>query len=349
MKIHRDETARTLSESLTVYFGPVVRASGYWRERGRTHSQAFRFEHSGREYWGEVVRTFDRNAATGERVSVDVELRTRSGLHGRALPENQRVMWRAAIRRQFSRDLAAFVESQGAEPEPVPAGPETAGTVSIESNWATAAGVIEIALMHGTGEGRRMAREELRRMAALADERNALAPLKAEADGLREALLTLAIVANETAHCIGPAGDSARDEMDSAVKGAYAALGTAGAEPSPASRIARAAQIARETRGGLTGGARDVVQSILAALDPCEADPLARVERITVADAEADGSPCYRVAAETADGSPVDAIQYAPRYPDAERAARAMAARYGVDIYDSTAEGRAALAREVRA
>jgi hypothetical protein len=362
MKIVRNETARDLltvsGVTLTVYFEPLARASQFWRERGRTHSQAFRFTHDGREYWGETVRTFDRAAPSGERVRVDVELRTLAGRYGRALPENQRQTWRAAIKRQFARDLAAFVEADGSpetvearargmKPEPVPAGPEAAATVSIETNWAAAAGIIAVALENGTGEGRQMAREELQRMAALADERNALARAKAEAEpaqnDMREALLSLAMVANETAHCVGEPGEIARDEMDSAIAAAFAALGTVGAGPSPAQRIAEAARIAREARGGFgpDENGRALLDSILAALEP----PARPVERVTVADAEADGSPCYRVAAEAADGSPVELIQYAPGYPEAESLARTMAARFRVDIYDSTAEGRAALAR----
>lgn len=86
--------------------------------------------------------------------------------------------------------------------------------VPLEMNWKAAAGIVRAALENGTGEGRRAARVELDRMAGLADERNAMAA----------ALSALAIVANETAHCLGKPGTMARDEMDSALAAAFALL-----------------------------------------------------------------------------------------------------------------------------
>lgn len=186
MEIRRNETPAEIAGLGTVYFEPLARAGAYWRENyGRTHSQSFRFEVAGRRYWGEIIRTFDRKGQPGERTRVDVELRTDSGRHSRALPETAKPEWRAGLVRQFKRDLAAFVEADsspeaarakaaGMQPEPVPAGPETAATVDLQINWAGAAGIIAAALENGTGEGRRMARAELSRMAELADERNRL-------------------------------------------------------------------------------------------------------------------------------------------------------------------------------
>lgn len=61
---------------------------------------------------------------------------------------------------------------------------------------------------------------------------------------------------------------------------------------------------------------------------------------VTVTDSD-DGA--FRVAAEDANGFPTQAIQYAPTHAEAERAARAMAARFEVSIVDSTREGWQAL------
>lgn len=46
----------------------------------------------------------------------------------------------------------------------------------------------------------------------------------------------------------------------------------------------------------------------------------------------------FSVTAEVGPGEVPDAARIESSYPEAERAARAMAARYGVDVYDSTAE-----------
>lgn len=300
MKLATQETLHQIDGAgavLSVYFEPLARAGQYWRENyGRTHSQAFRFEIGGRRYWGEIIRSFDRKAASGERVSIDVELRTDAGKYSRAIPENQRIGWRAGLVRQFKRDLAAYVESQGANPEPVPAGPEVApaasaepqpAKVSVAMTWAAAAQIIGVVLTNGTAEGRRMAQDELARMAALAD----------SVAVLREALLNLATVANETAHCVGEPGEMARDEMDSAILAVYQAAGTCGL-----------------------------------------------VTRVTVTDSEsAYGDSVVKVALETDDG-PAGSYQLFPRYPEASERAGQLAARYRVDVYDSTAEGRAALA-----
>lgn len=50
---------------------------------------AVAFEAEGREYWGTILRTFDRNGKPGARTFFDVELRTRfsGSTHSRALPE----------------------------------------------------------------------------------------------------------------------------------------------------------------------------------------------------------------------------------------------------------------------
>lgn len=61
--------------------------------------------------------------------------------------------------------------------------------------------------------------------------------------------------------------------------------------------------------------------------------------RVTVEDMP-DGM--IAVSADDADGQPVDAGLFA-EYANAERAARQMAARFGVDVFDSTKAGRAAL------
>lgn len=63
---------------------------------------------------------------------------------------------------------------------------------------------------------------------------------------------------------------------------------------------------------------------------------------VTVTDSD-DGA--FRVAAEDANGFPTQAIEYAPTHAEAERAARAMAARFEVSIVDSTREGWQALER----
>lgn len=94
------------------------------------------------------------------------------------------------------------------------------GTIDLTPTWAGILPLLLAGVTDGTDTGRRIAKEELARMAALADERNAMAP----------ALLALATVANETAHCI-PAG-MAREEMESATAAAFALLNSeAAADP----------------------------------------------------------------------------------------------------------------------
>lgn len=110
MKIVRNETVRTVAGIGAVAFEPIARANAYYRQHyGRTHQMAFRFEHNGREYWGEVIRHFDRKAAPGSRVAVETELRTRSGDHSRALAESHKIEWRAALVAEFKRELESFV------------------------------------------------------------------------------------------------------------------------------------------------------------------------------------------------------------------------------------------------
>lgn len=86
-------------------------------------------------------------------------------------------------------------------------------TVDATPAWAGILPLLRAAVENGTPKGRAMAWAEIERMAALADERNAMAP----------ALFTLATSANETRHCVpGMAGE----ELESAISGAWAALGT---------------------------------------------------------------------------------------------------------------------------
>lgn len=68
-----------------------------------------------------------------------------------------------------------------AEREQAPAVAAVRETIRLEMNWSGAAGIIAAALENGTGAGKRAAREELARMAELADERNRLARATAAA------------------------------------------------------------------------------------------------------------------------------------------------------------------------
>jgi hypothetical protein len=100
-------------------------------------------------------------------------------------------------------------ETHGADGCPGPV--RKAETISLEMNWRAAAGIIRTALEAGTGEGRRMARLELDRMAELADGRNALARV----------LSSLLAEVVETRHCVpGMAGEA----LEAAMLAGFAAL-----------------------------------------------------------------------------------------------------------------------------
>jgi hypothetical protein len=82
----------------------------------RTHTQRFEFEANGREYWGEIVRRYDRLDRTGERVTYDVELMTRNsrtGL-GQSIPWNAKQDWRLALRLAFKAHLEQFLAAEEA-------------------------------------------------------------------------------------------------------------------------------------------------------------------------------------------------------------------------------------------
>ena len=101
----------------TVYFEELRKApplSGY--AANRTHSQRFRFESEGREYWGEIIRSFDRDGRQGERVTYDVELMTRNARtgFGRYLPETAKRDWRLALQRAFRSNLDSFLAAEEA-------------------------------------------------------------------------------------------------------------------------------------------------------------------------------------------------------------------------------------------
>lgn len=119
MKIVRNEATKEIAGIGAVAFEAFESTRGtYWHEQyGRTHSQAFRFTAEGREYWGTVTRTFDRNGKPGERTFFDVELRTRfsGSTHSRALPETAKAAWRRALIRHFKAELEAFNAARDAE------------------------------------------------------------------------------------------------------------------------------------------------------------------------------------------------------------------------------------------
>jgi hypothetical protein len=56
------------------------------------------------------------------------------------------------------------IGADGRKPEPA-----IVRTIDITPTWSGILPALELALMHGSAEGRKMAREELARMAALAD------------------------------------------------------------------------------------------------------------------------------------------------------------------------------------
>lgn len=119
MKIVRNETTKEIAGIGAVAFEPFQSVRGtYWHEQyGRTHSQAFRFEAEGREYWGTILRTFDRNGKPGARTFFDVELRTRfsGSTHSRALPETAKAAWRRALIAHFKAELESFNARRDAE------------------------------------------------------------------------------------------------------------------------------------------------------------------------------------------------------------------------------------------
>lgn len=86
---------------------------------------------------------------------------------------------RATVRdnRKAQREGMAAI----AEREQAPAVAAVRETIRLEMNWSGAAGIIAAALENGTGAWKRAAREELARMAELADERNRLARATAAA------------------------------------------------------------------------------------------------------------------------------------------------------------------------
>lgn len=120
MKIARNETAELIPGIGTVHFEPLTRSprlSGW--HANRTHSQRFRFESGGREYWGEIVRTYDKSAPQGVRTSVEADLMTRvadgHGGSGRRLPETAKRQWREKLIRAFKRNLHDFLDQQTPE------------------------------------------------------------------------------------------------------------------------------------------------------------------------------------------------------------------------------------------
>lgn len=186
---------------------------------------------------------------TASHAEAETEARRRAALHGVDVIDSTRAAWEALetareaeraakaetakpVRRdnvEYHAGKAAHAAGEAETACPYMAGGDRAArwtlgfreaadaarhVVPLEMNWKAAAGIVRAALENGTGEGRRAARVELDRMAGLADERNAMAV----------ALSALAIVANETAHCLGKPGTMARDEMDSALAAAFALL-----------------------------------------------------------------------------------------------------------------------------
>lgn len=103
-------------------------------------------------------------------------------------------------------EVAETLEDAPAAPVEAPA---PVRVVDVTPTWRGVLPALVAALEDGTAEGRRIAREELARMAEAADNWNA-------SNARVAALEAIAIVANETAHHI-PAGD-ARAEMDSALE-----------------------------------------------------------------------------------------------------------------------------------
>lgn len=117
MGIVRNETTEHLANIGDVAFESFQNMRGtYWHETyGRTHQQAFRFVARGREYWGQITRTFDKSAPSGERTSYNVELRTRSkDGFGRDVGYNCKLLWKADLRAAFRDHLEQYLSEQGA-------------------------------------------------------------------------------------------------------------------------------------------------------------------------------------------------------------------------------------------
>lgn len=175
MKIVRNETTKEIAGIGAVAFEAFESTRGtYWHEQyGRTHSQAFRFTAEGREYWGTITRTFDRNGKPGARTFFDVELRTRfsGSTHSRALPETAKAAWRRALIQHFKAELETFNAARDAETgapslsldnmhreEPataadeapaLPAEPDAIQTYEMRSDGCQAAGAIVLRRLPG--------------------------------------------------------------------------------------------------------------------------------------------------------------------------------------------------------
>lgn len=114
--IKHNETVEELANIGPVSFEPFMNMRGtYWHsEYGRTHQQAFRFTKAGRDYFGEITRTFNKSAPAGERTSYHVELRTlaKDGF-GRAIGSNAKLLWRAQLRAAFREHLEQYLTELG--------------------------------------------------------------------------------------------------------------------------------------------------------------------------------------------------------------------------------------------
>lgn len=158
-----------------------------------------------------------------------------------------RALYRAALAVDFDESAPGWPSIHGGTIGEAPATAEASKpeTIAIEMNWQAAAGIIRAALENGTGEGRRMAAVELGNMAKAADSGN-------EA---RRALLALATIANETAHCLGQPGSMARDEMDSAIAAAFALLTGEAPAANPLRDVAALAEYRLASDGCQAAGA----------------------------------------------------------------------------------------------
>ena len=177
MMIVRNEVTETLDAIGAVSFEPLDRAADYYRKQyGRTHQQRFRFTVAGREYWGEVIRSYDRNGKPGSRTSVDVELMTKGTHHSRTIQEGHKAAWRVALRSAFKSHLEAFLTDQEGS------GPAVAAVIADEGHESPI-----------TGHAR-------------ADDSDALrAALRADIRAMRDKLATLATQLETVDH------DAARD------------------------------------------------------------------------------------------------------------------------------------------
>jgi hypothetical protein len=159
MRIVRNETCRTVNGIGEVFFGPLEMGGTYFHPKA-THRIDFRFHvESGREYWGSVI---------SERRDRYVLLYTRDSRNngGRTVPANQKVEWRASL----ISELDAIIDYEPEEkPEPEPE-PEPVKTIDMTPTWSGIVPILLAALENGTDTGKRMAREEITRMARVADE-----------------------------------------------------------------------------------------------------------------------------------------------------------------------------------